>query len=714
MEGLCEWLNLIQRAYLEYSLGDPVKAKKTCLATIEILNNFQQLPKELSIFTLKVYDELKNGVSISDQIGWLSLKSLGFCYYPKLTFGTLNSFDDKFTGKFIEDNESIHQLPLNIQAGFKSVASSNWSCSQNDLSNLYQDLLPNCSFVSSLLSICDPKLIDLISPKISSESYRVLLLFNGSWRIINIDSTLPILDIDRSIYIKSYNSKILWPALIEKAYLKVMGKGYNFDGSNMCNDTYMLTGWIPETIKIKHILPSNFKELWQLKMQKQLLIGIGTGKLSAGLSLNLGLISNHDYVIEDFNCEDLELTLKNPWVEGNDIKNRYITVRLDIGFTHIYLNWNPDRFKHETRLNLISTPCELIRNQSQIKLTVAKRGTVNLLVEQHLNAQECCTKVEIYKTENGEKIMFPNQYAIVGNNLPSSNNRLQLIKLELEARSYTVVLSTSIRTTITLVAFSNGVIELSKSRNLLKNSTLSKGYFNNGGNWALTSYLNNPQYDLQVDESGEVGIVVFSNTLVNFHVFHAEEAVGKGIKSFNKSKLLFNENYNPGHQGYKLKLGKGNYKLVISSYEVCSEEYEVIINYDGNKESLRLTKISSHLGLFNQKVDFDWNNLNRKKVFFKISNHDTRVTIHLHLPMSSQITSSYALSLRGSIFKSSGEPVVINEEWNNSIYGVFVECVLHTPGEYIILVERFEAGNGNFVLELGSNKKIEIDRKTST
>lgn len=61
-----------------------------------------------------------------------------------------------------------------------------------------------------------------------------------------VDDLLPQAVNGRSLYVVDRaDPTLIWPAILEKAYLKVQG-GYDFPGSNSGTDLFMLTGWIPE------------------------------------------------------------------------------------------------------------------------------------------------------------------------------------------------------------------------------------------------------------------------------------------------------------------------------------------------------------------------------------------------------------------------------------------------------------------------------------
>ncbi len=86
-------------------------------------------------------------------------------------------------------------------------------------------------------------------PRVSKNGrYIFRFQFNGCFRKVTIDDRLPTSSSDRNLHVVDRNNpRLLWPALIEKAYLKVRG-GYDFPGSNSGTDLWVLTGWIPEQV----------------------------------------------------------------------------------------------------------------------------------------------------------------------------------------------------------------------------------------------------------------------------------------------------------------------------------------------------------------------------------------------------------------------------------------------------------------------------------
>lgn len=93
---------------------------------------------------------------------------------------------------------------------------------------------------------------DASQPKISGNGkYIFKMYFNGAFRQVVIDDRLPASNSSRRVFVVDRrNPFLLWPALMEKAVMKVFG-GYDFPGSNSGSDLWMLTGWIPEQIFLR-------------------------------------------------------------------------------------------------------------------------------------------------------------------------------------------------------------------------------------------------------------------------------------------------------------------------------------------------------------------------------------------------------------------------------------------------------------------------------
>lgn len=204
--------------------------------------------------------------------------------------------------------------------------------------DLVQDAATDCSVVASLcagvarMKRGHPPILQcyispydaerkrqLISP---NGKYIVCMNFNGCFRKVVIDDRLPTSNKNRVIHVVDRNNPgLLWPALVEKAYLKVRG-GYDFPGSNSGTDIWILTGWIPEQVFFQDI-DLELDKFWGRIVKAfafgDVLITMGTGKISSKSESATGLAGQHDYAVLDLREVDGQrlMLIKNPWLEGS-------------------------------------------------------------------------------------------------------------------------------------------------------------------------------------------------------------------------------------------------------------------------------------------------------------------------------------------------------------------------------------------------------------
>ncbi|KAF7979032.1 hypothetical protein HWV62_44019 [Athelia sp. TMB] len=138
---------------------------------------------------------------------------------------------------------------------------------------------------------------------------------------VPIDHTLPI-DANGTILGLSANSSatqtpVLWPSLVEKAYMKLMG-GYDFPGSNSSIDFYVLSGWIPEHIEIRsptfsrekvwaRIVDAHDAADWEFGTKGQCVITLGTDVRASAPAIRQWtlekwgreLLAEHNYAVVD-------------------------------------------------------------------------------------------------------------------------------------------------------------------------------------------------------------------------------------------------------------------------------------------------------------------------------------------------------------------------------------------------------------------------------
>jgi len=427
-------------------------------------------------------------------------------------------------------------------------------------------------------------------PAMSPNGKHVIKLhFNGCHRRVVIDDRLPASRTARSLHVLDRNNPgLLWPALMEKAYLKVRG-GYDFPGSNSGTDLWVLTGWIPEQLFLQRcdfgdsdiffvttkrqlsngvypsddIIPNLFwRRIFNAHNYGDVLMTIGTGRLTRREEQGLGLASEHDYAIIDLKEEDGRrlLLIKNPWSERSSWKGRdafgkevhagpdttalalqseslppgTFWMELDEvlqNFETIYLNWNPGLFAYREDVHFSwdltanRGPNGSFRRNPQYVVRSSEGGTAWLLLSRHFQDSPL---IKENKTGTEASIGFLSLYAFDkdGQRAILSDGSLvrspyvdapnTLLRLELPARSvYTIVISEQnlppSTYNFTLSVFSLKKLDIALADDKHKHNFVQSGawtYSTAGGNASSSTYHTNPQFSLRLAGQSNLAILL--------------------------------------------------------------------------------------------------------------------------------------------------------------------------------------------------------------
>ncbi|CZR54470.1 related to calpain-like protease palBory [Phialocephala subalpina] len=456
--------------------------------------------------------------------------------------------------------------------------------------DLVQDITTDCSVVASLCagtareikghdtlfaSVIHPFDSSTLRPRVSkSGKYIFRLHFNGCFRQVTIDDRLPASKTTRSLHvIDRNNTQLLWPALVEKAYLKVRG-GYDFPGSNSGTDLWVITGWIPEQVFLQSddVQP---EYLWN-RVNKSfgygdVMLTLGTGRLSHKEEKELGLAGEHDYAILDMKEVGSQrlLLVKNPWCDGMSWKGSQPTLS-DLAetwtsdlrsalptksptspgtfwmsfedvvqhFESLYLNWNPGLFLHRQdhhftwTIPSIKSPGSFTHNP-QYALRSAKQGIVWVLLSRHFATQE--HDIVKYKPNTASSassaLGFISLYIFSSTSGPArrvylSDNALYrgafvdspqtLARLDLSpSESYTIVVAQQglplPKYSFTLSFFSRTQIEVENAEDRLPYCITHEGAWTvrtAGGNASSPTYPTNPQFSINVPSLTDITLIL--------------------------------------------------------------------------------------------------------------------------------------------------------------------------------------------------------------
>ncbi|CAG8060536.1 unnamed protein product [Penicillium olsonii] len=510
----------------------------------------------------------------------------GFIFPPWTRAPHLDEF--VWEGSPFKDTPDLHlsECQKDIFAGWKSPRDLlrsyqatdsandglNPSMSVSGQTDLVQDVLTDCSVVASLCATtsrserglgqhASPTMYPRNEEKVPILSrcakYIFRFYFNGSFRKVIIDDRLPSSKTTRSLHVVDRNNpNCLWPALVEKAYLKVRG-GYDFPGSNSGTDLWVLTGWIPEQMFLHHD-DSTCDEVWGRLYNAfhhgDVVLTIGTGKLTEREEQGLALVSEHDYAILDMKEIQgrRQFLLKNPWAGAEPTIQGTFTADVEspdghsslspgkfwmdckhvlLNFENLYLNWNPGLFKYREDIHFtwdlshdrLIAGC--FAKNPQFSVSSKAGGTVWLLLGKHFKTetqQQLNTGhpesehgfISIYIFQAGGKRVSLSDGALHRGPYVDSPNTL--MRLDMPANStYTAVVSEqslpSASQNFTLSAFSTAPVTVAPSLDKYLCLTKAKGSWTAmtaGGNAESPRYHSNPQFSLQISEKTDISILL--------------------------------------------------------------------------------------------------------------------------------------------------------------------------------------------------------------
>ncbi|PKS12899.1 hypothetical protein jhhlp_000239 [Lomentospora prolificans] len=455
-------------------------------------------------------------------------------------------------------------------------------------SDLVQDVTADCSVVASLCSamrlLCrkersllrglmfpfDTAHKQLIRPENGKYVFR--MNFNGCFRRVEIDDRLPAAKTDRALFVTDRrNPFVIWPALIEKAYLKIRG-GYDFPGSNSCTDLWVLTGWVPQQIFLQRDA-LNLEQEWDTIVQAfktgNVIVTLGTGRISKSEEQATGLVGEHDYGILDVDSDPVKrrLLVKNPWRTGeiwNELGSTSVATPIteesdaptglhdqtgafwmslaDVTqhFESMYLNWNPALFRNrqdyhftwdlKPRKNMSAT----VVDNPQYSITATGDGSVWVLLARHFTDLELDLIKKRSQTPDkaGLDTGFMSIYVFEdsGTRVPKLTRNLYhgpfvdspqtLLKFRVEkGKSYTVVpvqekLSMA-SCNFTLSFFTNQSLAISPAKDAMRHSTDIPSSWTRrtaGGNSGSVKYGTNPQFSITLTRQSALSLLLCTDS----------------------------------------------------------------------------------------------------------------------------------------------------------------------------------------------------------
>ncbi|KAI0691496.1 hypothetical protein BC835DRAFT_1431695, partial [Cytidiella melzeri] len=637
--------------------------------------------------------------------------------------------------------------------------------------DIIQHVVSDCSLCAAIVVCIDhdrrfgsklgksalyPQVSEGVPTASSSKTHSLRVLFNGAYRKANVDTKLPMYMDGRLMCMSAGKKGALWPSLVEKAYMKLMG-GYDFPGScvTLSIMAATLTGWIPETIEIsssKFERERTWQRIAKAYAAGECVLTVGTGvKLPEESLLPLPLLPAHCYAVIDVIDEgdERQMTILDSWVEGSqpDLDSAVASMSLTQAeqpqeekarsrkqnwddvcavFDVLLLNWNPGIFKKQLAFHGIwtrntSMDASLPRN-FHLRLSVEsdEEADVWILLTRHVvdtkdrKDEYISLDVEV----EHEAGISHSGLKVRRRKGAYTNNTHVLVK----TRSKTSVLAVlasydgaydSIGCTIT--AFSSAVIRWAGTPSSLPYSETITGALTSktaGGNASLPTFMINPQYYLRIhpDKSAKANRTTKSHVLIMLtgdrHVPFNVSVVwsqGQRITDMVKSDIALTTGaFKFGHASASKMLPPGDYTVIVSALEP-RQTGPFSLKVDSSTR-IELTPIPQEgSGMFSKLIRGSWtedtaaggpsfNRYMSNPVYELKLPSQSQVKIRLHLA-----TPDSSIALNVTLFRSTprhtlGHHVATSGPYADAVCGVVTPQMTLPSGSYFVVPSTYNPG----------------------
>lgn len=364
---------------------------------------------------------------------------------------------------------------------------------------------------------------------------------------------------------------------------------------------------------------TDYANLWQRMYEHSrsgdVLITLGTGKLTEQAEIDSGLAGEHDYAVLDLKEEmgRRVLLIKNPWLNATAYKDHRLVGSpempssassdsdlapgcfwMELGdvmqhFESMYLNWNPNFFDHRRDIHFIwnlsegHNPVGSIMDSPQFCLGVPEGGAVWLLLQKHFDDASEASPGKINKDGvlglyafegSGERV---HRSKGATDSTPFVDSPQILLRLDAApGAKYTVAPAEEDlllkRYTFTLSVFSIADFTLDHAQSAYKHKTVDPAAWTQataGGNSSSERYSQNPQYSLTLSSDSAISIALQSmkkNVSLNFRLVH-----GRGERVYtvsSKDIVMDSRDYRKGIAHAKVaNVMAGTYTIICSTFE---------------------------------------------------------------------------------------------------------------------------------------------------